>query len=88
MKKINKLNKISEATTDALSSYNLLKHPFENKAEVPAKTDIGTKNDSSNFASVLFIGAIDFENRDNSKDIEQVIFLIDTEETSTNFDIN
>lgn len=76
---------ISEATTDALKSFHLFKHPVQNKTEVP----INLSNVKiSNLENDLCIGAIDFENKDTMKEIEQVILLIDTEETESKMNIN
>lgn len=88
LNKSNKENIISDKITDALKSYDLLKRPFQKKTEVPNQINSSDKPFDDNFKHELCIGAIDFENRENLKDIEQVILLIDTEETDEKFNIN
>lgn len=77
----NKLRILPEATTDALSSFNLMKHPVENKTEAPTNLNSSNLND-------LKVYSINFDNHEEMEDIEQVILLIDTEEIKSDFNIN
>lgn len=83
LKKENKAKELKSDIVDALKSFDLFKRPQKNDEKIDSVptsqgTDCPLFKEKCKSESELFIGAIDFDKKENMKDIEEVILLVDS----------